>query len=209
MTEEEVLKLLREVGAVITDSHIVYTSGKHGSAYVNKDAVYPHTQEVSKLCRSIAENFVAKDIEVVMAPALGGIILSQWTAHHLSQLARHEILGVYAEKEGESFALKRGYEKLVQGKKLLVVEDILTTGGSVKKVVELARSFGAEVRGVGVLCNRGGITAKDLEVPELFALVNISLDAWEATRCPRCAQGVPINTQVGKGREFSKQKGAL
>ncbi len=88
-------------------------------------------------------------------------------------------------------------------KKVLVVEDILTTGGSVKKVVEATRAIGSTVIGVGALCNRGGVTAKELgEVPQLFALINVQLDAWDEKACPLCAKKIPINTEVGKGQEF-------
>ena len=211
MDEQEVLKILGRVGAVITDSHIVYTSGKHGSAYVNKDAVYPHTKEVSCLCRTIAERFVDCNVQVVIAPAIGGVILMQWTAHHLSEMTGREVLGIYAEKEkavgGDTFVIKRGYDKLVAGKNVLVVEDILTTGGSVKKVIEVTRVLGGNIVGLGVLCNRGGITSIDVgDVPRLTALVNVRLDAWDEVGCPLCAQGLPINTDVGKGREFLAQR---
>ena len=77
MNEQEVLQVLGKVGAVITGSHIVYTSGKHGTAYANKDAVYPHTAETSRLCQAIAERFADDKVEVVIAPAIGGVILSQ------------------------------------------------------------------------------------------------------------------------------------
>jgi orotate phosphoribosyltransferase len=210
MFEQVVLRLLKEVGAVITDSHIVYTSGKHGTAYVNKDAIYPHTKETSMLCRAIAERFVHKNVQVVIAPAIGGVILSQWTAYHLTKLSTGgEVLGVYAEKsdDGNSFIIKRGYDKLITGKNVLVVEDVLTTGGSAKKVVEATRAIGGKVVGLGVLCNRGCVTAHDIaDVPELFALVNVAMDAWNEAECPLCAQDVPINTDVGKGREYLARK---
>src|SRR3990167_11121425 len=136
--QENVIDILKKVGAVITDSHIVYTSGKHGAVYVNKDAVYPHTHEISNLCRAIAEQFANDRIEVVIAPAIGGVILSQWIAHRLSQITEKKVFGVYAEKaeNGEGFIIKRGYDKIVAHKNVLVVEDILTTGGSAKKVIE-------------------------------------------------------------------------
>lgn len=209
MNQQEILSKLTQVGAVITNSHLVYTSGKHGSMYVNKDALYPHTNETSALCRVIAQQFLNDQVDVVIAPALGGIILSQWTAHHLSELTGREILGLYAEKiEGtKDFVIKRGYDKLLQGKRVLILEDVLTTGGSVKKVIELVRSMGGEVIGVGVLCNRGGILPRDIgNVPKLFALTSIALDMWDPQDCPLCMQGVPINTNVGKGREFLEMK---
>ncbi|MFH1067408.1 MAG: phosphoribosyltransferase family protein [bacterium] len=211
MNEQEILKLLSSVGGVITDSHIVYTSGKHGSAYVNKDAIYPHTKETSELCRAIAEEFAQAQVDVVIAPAIGGVILSQWVAHHLSQICKREVLGVYAEKDekGEGFVIKRGYDKLISGKKVLVVEDVLTTGGSAKKVIEAARAIGGQIVALAVLCNRGGITPEELGgVPKLFSLVNVKLDAWDEKDCPLCAKGAPINTNVGKGREYLSRKKA-
>src|SRR3989338_6261382 len=95
---DNVVDILKKVGAVITDSHFVYTSGKHGSVYVNKDAVYPHTAETSKIGELFAEKFKDMNIDIVAAPALGGIILSQWVAYHLSKLKGKEILGVYTVK---------------------------------------------------------------------------------------------------------------
>lgn len=222
MNEQEVLQVLGKVGAVIADSHIVYTSGKHGTAYINKDAIYPHTKEMSNLCRAIAERFADDNVQVVIAPAIGGVILSQWTAHHLSEMNGYEVFGVYAEKEGtefvsssygplspkyeDKFVIKRGYDKLIAGKNVLVVEDVLTTGGSAKKVIEATRAIGGNVIGLGVLCNRGGITPEDVaNPPKLFALVNVKLDAWDEDECARigpCSRGILINTDVGKGREY-------
>lgn len=209
MDEQEVLVVLGKVGAVITDSHIVYTSSKHGTAYINKDAVYPHTKETSRLCRVIAERFADDGVEVVIAPAIGGVILSQWTAHHLSEMNGRKVLGIYAEKSenGDTFIIKRGYDKLIAGKRILVVEDVLTTGGSAKKVIEATRAIGGNVIGLGVLCNRGGITPQDVaDVSKLDALVNVTLEAWDEAMCPLCEQNVPINTDIGKGREFLARK---
>ncbi len=225
MNEQEVLQVLGRVGAVIAGSHIVYTSGKHGTAYVNKDSVYPHTKETSDLCRAIAEQFVDDSVEVVIAPAIGGVILSQWVARHLSEITGREVFGVYAEKEGsdlasssygplppkheDRFVIKRGYDKLVARKNVLVVEDVLTTGGSAKKVIEATRALGGNIVGLGVLCNRGGITPQDVaDPPKLFALVNVKLDAWDETNCPLCARNEPINMDVGKGREYLARKKA-
>ncbi|MCF7729708.1 MAG: hypothetical protein K9M81_04990 [Chthoniobacterales bacterium] len=209
MNESNILEILSTLQALVTESHIVYTSGKHGSAYINKDALYPHTAATSQLCHLFAEYFLQDNVEIVIAPALGGIILSQWTAHHLSQLHKREVLALYAEKiEGtKDFVIKRGYEKLLAGKNVLVLEDVLTTGGSVKKVIELVRALGGNIVGLGVLCNRGGITQKDVGfVPKLHALVSVKLEAWEPENCPLCVQNIPINTNIGKGREFLEKK---
>ena len=213
MDEKEVLQILNNVGAVITNSHIVYTSGKHGSAYVNKDAVYPHAEITSQLCRAIAEHFSDENlygIDAVVAPAIGGVNLCTWTAYWLEKLTNRKTLALYAEKaeDGETFVFKRGYDKFISSRRILVVEDILITGGSAKKVIEVTRALGGNVLGLGVLCNRGGITPQDVaDPPELFALVNVQLDAWDEADCPLCAQNVPINTDVGKGREYLAKKG--
>lgn len=213
MNEKEVLQILADVGAVITNSHIVYTSGKHGSAYVNKDAVYPHVEITSQLCRAIAEHFSNEDlygIDAVVAPAIGGVNLCTWTAYWLEKLTNRKALALYAEKteDGETFVFRRGYDKFIPNRRILAVEDVLTTGGSAKKVIEVTRALGGNVLGLGVLCNRGGITPQDVaDPPELFALVNVQLDAWDEADCPLCAQNVPINTDVGKGREYLAKKG--
>ncbi len=225
MNEQEVLQIFGDTGAVITDSHIVYTSGKHGKAYVNKDAVYPHTRETSRLCRAIAEWFSKDRVDAVIAPAVGGVILSQWTAHHLTELTGQQVFGVYAEKDpvtvaepgeivgvpiGWRFVIKHGYDKFIAGKRVLVVEDVMTTGGSVKKVIAATRAIGGTVVGLGVLCNRGGITAHDVgDIPRLFSLLDVKLEAWDPADCPLCKNGVPINTEVGKGREFLAQKATV
>ena len=197
--------LLSKISAIITNSHVVYTSGKHGSAYVNKDAIYPHTEVTSQLCLEIAKHFEKAKINVVVAPAIGGVILSQWVAYHLTKLNSREVLGVYAEKNerGDGFVLRRGYDKLCQGKRVLVVEDILTTGGSVKKVIELVKGIPAEVVGVAALCNRGGVTAEDIgNPPDFFPLTQVNLESWDERDCPLCRAENPINLEVGKGREF-------
>ena len=194
---ERATAILAESGAVIRDSHIVYTSGRHGSAYVNKDAVYPHTGRVRELCALMADTARPLGAEVVCGPAMGGIILAQWTGHHLALPA------VYAEKAPEGgMALRRGYDGLVAGRRVLVVEDILNTGGSVRDAVAAVRNAGGEVVAVGALVNRGGVTAADVGAPALYALLDVALDAWDAAACPLCRDGVPVNTDVGKGREF-------
>lgn len=205
----EILKKLETIGAILKDRHIVYTSGKHGSAYVNKDAIYPHTALTKELCLEMAKPWVSEKVDVALAPAVGGVILSQWVAYHLSDLLKREVLGVYAEKNptGEGFVIKRGYDQLIKGKNVLILEDILTTGISVKRVVEAVRECGGNVVGVSAICNRGGVTPKDLgDVPKLLSLVHVALESYDAPACPLCEKNVPIDTSVGKGREYLASK---
>jgi len=202
--QRKTLEVLSRHHAVITDTHVVFKSGKHGNAYVNKDAIYPHTKDTSQLCWYLALKFANENVEVVIAPAVGGVILSQWVAFHLSQISGKEVLALYADKEGEDlFVIKRGYDKLIKGKRVLVIEDVVNTGKSVRLVVEAVRKTGGEVVHVGVLVNRGGVTAQDIgNVPDLFALADVKLDSYGAGTCPLCHDKVQVNTDVGKGREF-------
>ena len=195
--------LLEKVGALITDSHVVYTSGKHGSAYFNKDAIYPHTAIISEICKGMASPFKESGVEAVLAPAIGGVILGQWIAHHLSQMTGKEILSVYAEQTPEkTFVIKRGYDELIRNKKVLVAEDVLTTGGSVKKVVETARLIPCEIIGVTALANRGAVTTEMLGgVPVLKSVFTLNLESFDPTDCPLCKKRTPINTKVGKGKK--------
>lgn len=208
MHKSEVLRVLTRVEMIIGASHVVYTSGKHGAVYVNKDALYPHTAETSYLCREIARRFRDDDINVVIAPAIGGAILSQWTAHHLTQMRGHKVFSVYAEKHKSTdvFVIKRGYDQLVVGKNILVVDDVLTTGGSARKVIEAVHAISGNVVGLGVLCNRGGITPHEVADVPLIALTDITLKAWDEADCPLCMLDVPVNTDVGHGRTFLERK---
>ncbi len=208
MTDQEVLDVLENVGA-FRAGHFVYTSGRHGDSYVNKDALYTHTHELSRLCKDIAERFAGKGIEVVVGPAVGAAILSQWVAYFLTEITGKEVYATFADKDGQGgFIVKRGYEKIIVGKKTLVVEDLTTTGGSLKKVVEVARAGGADVVAAVVVCNRGDVAKKDVGEPsEFVSLVSLELESWAESECELCAKNIPVNTDIGHGKEFlARQK---
>ena len=214
MKEEKIISILKKVGAVITDDHFVYTSGKHGSVYIRKDKLYPFTRLTSKVCKMMAEKVKDLDIEVVVGPALCGIVLSQWTAYHLSQMTKKEVLSVFSEKTYDDKQifdrpqmLKRGYDALVKGKRVLVVEDLTTTGASVKKVVDRVKEAGGEVVSVFILVNRnpGDVNSSRMGAP-LRSLAIFKADAFDEDVCPLCKKNISINTQVGHGKEFLSRK---
>jgi orotate phosphoribosyltransferase len=211
----DVIAILKKTQAVLTDGHFVYTSGKHGSVYVNKDAVYPHTAETSKIGKLFAEKFKNKKIEVVVAPAVGGTILSTWTAYHLSRLTKKEVLSVYTEKDKGTSAsaveseqiFKRGYDKLVKGKRVLVIEDLTTTGISVKKVVDEVKKAGGKVVAICVMINRDPKNVTSAVVGGPFSALGVlKAEAFDEKNCPLCKKGVPINTNVGHGRKYLESK---
>lgn len=209
MNEDEVLDILQKVGA-FRSGHFVFVSGLHADTYVNKDALYAYTHEISRLCLAIAERFRDSSVEAVIGPAIGGAILSQWTAFHLTDLLGKEIPGVYADKDGQGgFVIKRGYDEIITGKKVLVVEDLTTTGGSVAKVVVAARAAGSDVIAAAALCNRGDVTKEAAGNPPRFeSLVTVHLEQWPESECELCKRGIPINTEVGHGKEFLTRKHA-
>jgi orotate phosphoribosyltransferase len=219
---KQVREILEDAGALLKDDHFLLASGKHSAEYINKDALYPYVEKTADLCDQIAHRFRSTHIDAVVAPAVGGVILSQWVAWASPGPASSPVLAVYAEKEVEElaklpdgrtpyvetgrFIFDRGYDELIAGKSVLVVEDILTTGGSVRKVVDAARAVGAEVVGVGALVNRGRVTTHDVgDVFSLQTLLDINLASWDPSIevCPQCRDGIPINRKIGHGKKLA------
>lgn len=204
----DVVKILKDISAIVTDNHFVYTSGKHGNVYVRKDLLYPHTKKTSEVCKMFADKFKNRKIDVVVSPALGGIVLSQWTAYHLSKLTGKDVLGLFTEKDEESNQIfKRGYNQLVKGKRVLILEDLTTTGGSVKKVVRSVKKAGGKVIEVCVMINRDPehVTSKSIGAP-LSSLGIFKAESFDADKCPLCKKNVPINTIVGHGKKYLQTK---
>jgi orotate phosphoribosyltransferase len=200
----EALELLKKTGAVFMDSHFVGTSGRHFATYINKDALYPHTIETSRMGELFAEKNNDLDIDVVAAPAIGGIILSTWTAYHLTKQKGKEILGIYTEKTPTNDQiLTRGYDKFVKGKHILVIEDLATTGGSVKKVVNTIRAAGGNVVGVCLMVNKDvDLITSDFIGAPLRWLSELKTPTYSVEECPMCKSEVPIDTRVGHGKKF-------
>ena len=200
----EVIDILKKVGAILSEGHFVGTSGLHFDTYVNKDFLYPHTKETSSICRLLAEKYKYENIEVVVGPALGGIILSQWVASHLSEIYDKEVLGIYTEKSqdgGQMFT--RGYGEYLKGnKRVLVVEDIITTGGSILKTIQAVKEIGGNIVGACALVNKNKDLDKNMFGVPFDSLINLYVDTYSVDVCPLCEKGVPINTNVGHGKKY-------
>lgn len=200
--QKYVLNILHTRKALIENSHVVYTSGKHGRSYINKDAVYVDAYGIRSIYIMMAQYAFNQrsltNVQVIVAPAVGAVILGHGVATCFCN-----VKSLYAEKNSDgSFSLRRGYDREVAGKEALIVEDVLTTGGSMRAVADAVRKAGGIVMGGIAMVNRGSVTEEQTGVPWLLSMVSLPLEAWDPAECPMCKEGVQINTSVGKGAEF-------
>lgn len=178
-------KLLQDAGALL-EGHFQLASGKHSPLYIEKFRLLERPPQTDALCRMIADWARSQSPELVAGPTTGGIIISYEVARHLG------LRSIFAEKNeggsaGRSFL--RGFE-IRPGERVLVVDDVLTTGGSVRDVLDAVRRLGGEVIGVAVLVDRSAGKV-DFGVP-LFACLRLDLPAYPPDACPLCDAGVPL-----------------
>lgn len=199
-----ILQELENVGSVYTGKHFVYASEKHGSGYINMDPLFTQTELGRQIGKLLVSPYEGQFLTVA-GPATGGIILASWAASAESAAGR-PVATVRADKIGNmQFDFERsGFKEQIEGKKVLVVEDLLTTGVSVEKVCRRVEEYGGQIVGVSVVCNRGCVTAEDLGVPRLEALTSVSFEAQDPEDCKLCEQQVPIVEDLGHGDEYKK-----
>lgn len=196
---------------VIVEGHFVLQSGRHSKFYVDKDRIslFPRLlRDLSlELAGRIAEQSIRRSMPVyaVIAPAIGAIPLGQWVAYHLEDLMGLEVKSIIAEKKGTDFVLRpKGVN--ITGLNLVVVEDILSTGDSAKRVIEAVRKANGCIAAVGSLWNRGGVTVEDVgHVPALLSLVDQVLPSYSEEECKTtglCSFKQAINPHYGRGREY-------
>ena len=182
MTEAEVKELLLKHGAIL-EGHFLLTSGLHSGMYVEKFQVLQYPKATEKLCEGFAEKFKDEKIDVVIGPVTGGIILAHETAKHFGTRA------IFAERDNGRMTIKRGFE-IQPGERVLIVEDIVTTGGSVMEVIDVVREWGGIVAGVAMLVDRSGGTV-DFGVPAK-ALLTLKIETLTPENCPLCKAGTPL-----------------
>jgi orotate phosphoribosyltransferase len=182
MNKDRVVEIFRETN-VLQDGHFKLTSGKHSNQYLQCAQVLQYPEHTQELCDGLAESFADLEIDLVIAPAIGGIIISYAVGTALGKKA------IFAEREDGDMALRRGFT-IEDGAKVLVVEDVTTTGGSVREVIEVVEENGGEVVGVGILVDRSGGEV-DFGVKK-EALLTLEVEAYEPEECPLCDNEVPI-----------------
>ncbi len=181
--ERDVETLFRDAGAYL-EGHFELSSGKHSDRYLEKFAVLQWPRQTERLCAAIVDRVRGLDVATVAGPTTGGIILAHEVARQLG------VRAVYAERDefGRGRTFRRGFQ-LTPGERVLVVDDIMSTGGSVQETIDAVRASGASVVAAAVLVDRS--SGADLGVP-LVALWRTSIPAFDAGACPQCAAGVPI-----------------
>jgi orotate phosphoribosyltransferase len=176
--------LLRSTGAIL-EGHFRLTSGRHSGTYIEKFRIMEDPEATSALCAMIAEHFRTAGSTLVVGPAMGGVILAYETARHLG------IRAIFAEKgDNGELMFDRGFA-VQPGQPVLVVDDVLTTGGSVRKLLELLQEAKADVTGVGFLIDRTN-GAVDFSPVPFFACHTMSVESFPPDECPLCREGLPL-----------------
>jgi orotate phosphoribosyltransferase len=179
---DEIIQIFRDAGAIL-EGHFLLTSGLHSPVYWEKFQVLQYPQYTQKLCRLIAKRFKKDKVQVVAGPTTGGIILSFEVARQLG------VKSIFAEKEGEARVFRRGFS-IKPGERVLIVDDILTTGGSIVEIMDAVKKLNGNIVGIGVLVDRSEQT-KDFGVP-LFSCLRSKTVTYSSAECPLCASGVPL-----------------
>jgi orotate phosphoribosyltransferase len=189
LTNEQALEYFRKAGALLS-GHFKLSSGLHSGEYLEKFRLAEDPKLLDPMCAELARRFASDGVEYVLGPTTAGIILAYSVARHLGTQAR------YAEREGSKMTLRRN-QSLGPGARVLVVDDILTTGGAVKECLEVVREAGATLVGVGVLGDRSG-GSTDLGT-RLEALLTVTVKSYAPDDCPLCRDGMPLYQPGTKG----------
>lgn len=191
MTEQEIKQLFIETNAIM-EGHFLLTSGLHSPLYVEKFNVLQHPDYTEKLCRELASRFQNDRIETVVGPMTGGILLAHETGKALGTRA------IFTERENGRMTFRRGFS-LSPGERVLIVEDIVTTGGSVREVIDVVREAGGVPVAVGMLVDRSGGKTDFSPVPHQ-ALLHLAVKTFTAEDCPLCQKGVPMTKRGRTGK---------
>ncbi len=191
MTEAEVKELFLKTQAIM-EGHFLLTSGLHSQFYVEKFNVLQQPKYTEMMCQELARRFADKNIETVVGPMTGGIILAHETGKALGTRA------IFTERENGHMTFKRGFS-LKEGERVLIVEDIVTTGGSVKEVIDVVKKAGGVPVAVGLLVDRSGGKV-DFDGVPYEALLHLDVKTYTPEECPLCKKGVEMTKRGRTGK---------
>jgi len=181
---EEVMKKFEQAGA-IQKGHFKLTSGVHSDTYIQCAQVMQYPGFMHNLCSELGRKFRGEDIDVIVGPAIGGIIIS----HVMAQVLGPWVRAIFTERENSKMTLRRSFE-IKKNEKVLVVEDVTTTGGSVREVIDIVKERRGQVVGIGVLIDRSGGRI-DFGV-KMKSLLTLDIKSYQPEECPLCKKGVPV-----------------
>lgn len=191
MTHEDILEILEETGALLS-GHFELASGRHSNRYFQYALLLQYPKKTEKICKELAGRFLGKRIDIVIGPAIGGVLVSFEVARQLGARS------LFAERvEGKGPLLLRRNFQIQKDEKVLVIEDVITTGGSAKELIDLVRSNGGEVVGVGALADRSGGQVS-FDVP-FEVLLQVSAESFMREECPLCKEKVPFTKPGSRG----------
>ena len=193
MDAERALALFKETGALL-EGHFQLTSGLHSDQYFQCAKVLQYPQHAELLCGEIAGHFMGQQVEVVVAPALGGIVVGQEVGRQLRART------LFTERKENAMQLRRGFE-IRTGERVLVCEDVVTTGGSVSEVIRIVQQMGGRPVGVGFVVDRSGGRVKfDIgRGGDQFAVLHMDVMAYRPEECPLCRQKIPVVKPGSRG----------
>jgi len=182
MTKEDILAIFKKTDALL-EGHFQLTSGLHSPQYFQCAKVLQYPEYMVALCGEVAKHFSGASIDVVISPAMGGIVVGQEVGRRLN------VRTMFAERKDGVLQLRRGFE-ISKGDNVLVCEDVITTGGSVKEVIKIVQQYGGEVIGIGAMVDRSGGT---VHFNNLFATIVMDVVTYQPLECPMCKQGKRVD----------------
>ncbi len=182
MEKDRTLKIFEDT-KLMQKGHFLLTSGRHSDTYMQCARLFEYPEYAQQISKDIADAFENDNIDVVIGPAMGGVILSYEVSRQLN------VRNVFAERTDGAMSLRRGFE-ILPGQNVLVVEDVVTTGGSVVEVIELVKELGANVAGVGLVVDRSN--GKVDFGCKKHAVFTTEVISYEAKDCPICGTGMPL-----------------
>jgi len=193
MTQEDILKIFEETGALL-EGHFQLTSGLHSPQYFQCAKVLQYPKYTQLVCGEIAGHFSRNSFDVVVSPALGGIVVGQEVGRQLG------VRTIFAERKDGLMRLRRAFE-VASGERVLVCEDVITTGGSVYEVIDMLKNAGGIIFGVGCIVDRSGGKARFSAAHEKspFSVLQIDVISYDPRNCPLCRQGLELMQPGSRG----------
>jgi orotate phosphoribosyltransferase len=192
MNPDQVLSIFTDTGALL-EGHFLLTSGLHSNQYFQCAKMLQYPGHCESVCRVIADHFRTHRVDVVVAPAMGGIVVAQEVGRQLG------VRTIFAERKEGAMQIRRGFA-IAAGERVLVCEDVVTTGGSVQEVINLVLERRGVLAGVACIVDRSGGTVRFDRAPEaLVSVLRMNAVTYKPDACPLCAQGIPVVKPGSRG----------